>query len=177
MQDPNGGPSSLSQTRRRAARWRSIEITELVITAPAQLTLIPDPPKPKQPTTAEKKAMTKERMEQRLIEVTDDAIAAYNDILGKPHGYLPKVTKIGIETRRANVKRVVDVAKRICTTLYGDSVITPTFWTQYFTECKHDPFKSGRGEYKNGHENWTPDFEYLTRPKIMTDVFEKAVSK
>ena len=113
---------------------------------------------------------------QRLAVVTDDAIAAYNAILARPRGVLPKATAIGIEEKRRWVKRVLPIAKQICQDRYGDTRITPDFWKGYFGACAQDPFKSGRQEPGRGHENWKPDFEYLTRKDVMIEVFDQATS-
>lgn len=174
MTDAPSKGASLSQVRRRAARWTGVEVAEIEAPPPVQLTLVPAAPAP---TPATKRAMTKEAKEQRLIEITDEAIAVYNELLAKPHGRLPKATRTGIEAHRKNVNRSVPVIKRICGELYGDTTIVERFWRQYFTEIKNDPFKSGNGSYSQGHENWTPTFEYLTRPAIVIEMFEKAVSR
>jgi hypothetical protein len=115
--------------------------------------------------------------EQRVNEIASDAIAAYNAILAKPAGLLPMVTEASKPTRIKNVTRSIQLASGICKQLYGDKRITPVFWQQYFTECKNDDFLAGRGPYSQSHSNWTPDFEYLTRPATLTRVFEKAVSR
>lgn len=112
----------------------------------------------------------------RLSAVTTDAIAAYNATLAKPHGLLPAV-QLNNDIRQKNVKRCVDVARQICERQYGAAVITAEFWTAYFVEVNRDDFRSGRKSGGKGHENWTPDFEYLTRPDVMTAVFERAMSE
>lgn len=169
--DPSKG-ATLSQIRRRASRWQAAaEVIVPEYRPPVQLTLVPDVPKP---TTAKKAAMKKEHAEQRVITITDEAVAAYNAILAKPNGLLPRATTAGIGERRKNVQRCIDVVKRICGELYGDTVITATFWDQYFGECTKDRFLSGNGEYVP--EDWRPDFEYLTRPKTVVRTFEKAMA-
>lgn len=168
------------------SRWRreTPPLYELPpITAPVRPVLVLEPePAPKPKRTRKPKAEPapkpeKPDKEQRLAEVTDDAVAAYNAILAKPHGKLPVVTSISIERRRDEVKRSVRAISRICDELYGESIISPKFWEQYFTECKRDDFLSGYGGYSEQHKNWTPDFEYLTREKTVTKVFERAMSR
>lgn len=46
----------------------------------------------------------------------------------------------------------------------------------YFAECAADPFRNGAGPYAPPHENWRPDFEFLTRPAEMLKVFDRASS-
>lgn len=117
------------------------------------------------------------KKEQRLAEITEDAIAAFNQILGKPKGLLPAVhATVGKEKRRKQVGRILKVVRDICSVLYKDPHITKTFWIDYFTECDLDPFKSGRQPSGKGHENWTPSFEYLTREDVVIAAFDKAQS-
>lgn len=116
-------------------------------------------------------------MNARITAITKDAMESYNRILTNPAGVLPKVLQVGMKTRIANVKRVLATASDICKELYGDKRITPQFWDDYFISCSRDDFASGRVPPGDGHENWTPNFEYLTRPKTMLRIFEKAISK
>lgn len=51
------------------------------------------------------------------------------------------------------------------------------FWLAYFEECQRDPFLSGEGPYKNGHENWRPDFDYLIREDVVVRTYERAISR
>lgn len=51
------------------------------------------------------------------------------------------------------------------------------FWNAYWEECADDPFLNGTGPYKNGHENWRPNFDYLIRGDVVTRVFEKAMDR
>lgn len=115
---------------------------------------------------------------ERLTEVTRDAIAAFNAKLGKPNGVLPAVNaSVGIEKRRDQVKRCLRVARQICHQQFGDPHVTPAFWRAYWVEVDRDDFKSGRQEPGRGHENWTPNFEYLTREVVMLDVFDRAAAR
>lgn len=112
----------------------------------------------------------------RLAQVTDEATAAYNAICAKPNGLMAKATIASLDRRRANVKRVLGMAKRICAEEYRADRITAQFWTDYFTAVQADDFKSGRQCGGKGHEGWEPDFEYLTRPDTMVEVYERQVS-
>ena len=115
---------------------------------------------------------------ERVSVVTSDAIAAYNRILAKPEGLLRSVrTTVGIDARREQVRRCLKLASEICQELYGDSRVTPTFWTSYFESVQADDFHSGRGPYTGEHANWRPDFEFLTRKKTMQRIYERAVDE
>lgn len=118
------------------------------------------------------------KSEQRLSEVTGEAVETFNAKLGKPHGLLPAVdAHVGIEKRRAQVRRCLRVARQICQQQFGDTRITAAFWRAYWAEVDRDEFKSGRQEPGRGHENWTPNFEYLTREAVMLDVFDRAKAR
>ena len=110
----------------------------------------------------------------RLAQVTDEATEAYNAICAKPHGLMPKATAPGRQARQQHVKRVVELARAICVEQYGSNTITPQFWTDYLTALQADDFHSGRQAGGKGHENWTPDFEYVTQRKTMLRVYERA---
>lgn len=113
---------------------------------------------------------------ERLTAVTADAVAAYNACLGKPNGLLAAVHLVN-EVRQNQVKRCLGVAREICSRQYGGPVISPQFWADYFAECRRDPFLAGEVKGGKGHENYTPDFELLTRKEKMTAVFDKAMSE
>lgn len=110
------------------------------------------------------------------MEITRDAVAAYNAVLGKPVGLLSAVHLVN-ETRRDQVKRCIGTARQICERLFGSPTITREFWDQYFAECAEDPWKRGEGPYTGEHANWRPDFEYMTKDKVMTAVFDKAMTE
>lgn len=186
--------ASLSEIRSRAARagWSGGPVKPIVLAPiraaqPALPMAMPPTPKPKpKPKPKSKPApeivhrdnsVEGQRAELRLIEVTNDAIASFNAILAKPHGLLARVSTIAIERRRNEVKASVRAVSRICKELYGDTVIPPKFWDQYFTECKRDDFLSGHAGGGNGHEKWMPDFEYLLKEKTIVKTFEKAMSR
>lgn len=125
--------------------------------------------------TAEPASLDQRRSE-RLATVTEDAIGAYNRILGKPNGLLKSVRPgVGKDARREQVRRCLKTAAEICLDQYGDSRITPAFWEAYFATASEDAFSSGRGNYAPPHENWRPDFDYLTKRKTMLKLFERAV--
>ena len=54
---------------------------------------------------------------------------------------------------------------------------TMEFWNAYLEECAGDNFLNGTGPYKNGHENWRPDFDFLLKPDVVTRTFEKAMHR
>jgi len=130
----------------------------------------------KPPTRTQAKLTDQEKAE-RLAQVTRDAMAAYNATLALPKGLLQRATDIGFDTKCDNVRRCLKVAREICERQYGSDHIISQFWIDYFTTCQADPFTSGRQGGGKGHENWLPDFEYLTRKAVMVEVFEKAASE
>jgi hypothetical protein len=110
----------------------------------------------------------KAKQADRLAQVTRDAVEVFNATLSKQAGgFLAAVTFPDSEKRRGQVKRAVKFIRSVCDRLYGSPTITREFWEDYFAECKLDPFRSGQGPYTNGHSNWLPDFEYLTRPEVI----------
>ena len=111
----------------------------------------------------------------RLSQVTIEAIASFNAILGKPAGQLASV-QLANDVRQTQVKRCLKTAREICEKQYGSAKITAQFWQDYFAECDRDPFKRGDGPYSGTHANWRPDFEYLTRNDVMTALFDKAMA-
>lgn len=112
---------------------------------------------------------------ERLRQVTQDAIDAYNAALGKPKGLLPAVHLL-TPARLKQVSRCIPTMRQICQTTYGSATITPQAWADYFAAVADDPFRSGRQRGGRGHENWTPDFDYLTRPDVIAAVFDRAMS-
>jgi uncharacterized protein YdaU (DUF1376 family) len=117
------------------------------------------------------------RRAERLATITEDAIEAYNRILGKPGGKLPSVSKVGRKTRRAEVNRILQDASDICLEQFGDKRVTPEFWQAYFEACDSDPWMRGDGPYTGAHANWKPDFEFLTKPKTLLRVFERSTQE
>jgi len=125
----------------------------------------------------QKRAEKARQVEQRLAQVTDEAVKAYNATLAKPAGLLSAVSlTVGREKRQQQVKRSVTLARQIAKDRYGVDHIPAEFWSDYFAECAADPFRNGTGPYKPPHEGWRPDFEFLTRSDEMLKVFEKASS-
>jgi uncharacterized protein YdaU (DUF1376 family) len=112
----------------------------------------------------------------RLQQVTQEAVAAYNAVLGKPNGLLASVQLV-TPARVKQVKRCVSTARQICQRMYQSPTITAEFWRDYFEAVNADPFRSGRQRGGRGHENWMPDFEYLTRYDVMAAVFDRAMSE
>lgn len=91
----------------------------------------------------------------------DDIVDAYNSTL----------------TRLAKVRSVTPKRKRAIEALWRSSPLAGDVvrFRQYFEECEADPFLSGVGPYRNGHENWRPDFDYLTRPDVVTKTYERVM--
>jgi len=137
---------------------------------PAKLELMNPPPADPAPSKAE-----------RVAQVTDDAIAAFNacpKLTKAKGGNLPNVSAtIGRDSRQANVKRVIDTARAICRERYGSDRITREFWDDYFAEVERDDFHAGRRAGGQGHESWVPDFEFLTRKPTMVKIYDRAVSE
>ena len=119
----------------------------------------------------------KPKKSDRLTAVTEQAIAAFNSTLSVKAGGLLSAVTMCSDKRKAQVKRTVKLAAMACERLYGSPTVTPEFWIQYFEEVGKDDFKSGRGPYVNGHANWRPDFEYLTRPEVVEKVIDDALSR
>jgi len=114
----------------------------------------------------------------RLRQHTLNAITAFNEILGRPNGLLTKVsTTVGLDTHVTEIRRCLKTASEINREVHGDPAVTIEFWREYFGICKDDPFKSGEQGGGKGHENWKPSFEYLTRKRVMLEVFEREVSE
>lgn len=123
---------------------------------------------------AETPACLNSKREQREAEVAREAIRAYNAALAKPIGLLPAVREtVGFDRRRQQVRRVLKLASEICQAEFGGKTITPEFWAAYFGMCADDPFLSGRQGGGPGHENWLPDFDYLTTPKAMLRLYDR----
>lgn len=119
----------------------------------------------------------KPKRSDRLTTVTEQAIDAFNNSLSIKAGGLLSAVTMCTDKRKAQVKRTVKLAAMACERLYGSPTVTPEFWSQYFEEVSKDDFKSGRGPYVNGHANWRPDFEYLTRPEVVEKVIDDALSR
>lgn len=122
----------------------------------------------------EKKAIIRPpSTDARLAEVTREAMAAYNEHAAATLG-LARATEVGIERKQAHVRRCIKVARDACKAIYGSDTITPEFWADYFRVQAADDFIAGRTARSKEHANWRPDFEYLTRPDVITRAFERA---
>lgn len=111
----------------------------------------------------------------RIRQIAEDARAAYNAILAKPHGVLATCAVLN-KPRLKAIEKALPTARELCKTLYDSERITPEFWEQYFGEAAEDEFHSGRLPGGKGHENWKPDFEYLLRENVMAKLFDRAMS-
>jgi len=128
------------------------------------LALTPAPPNPKTNLAA------------RVRQISDEAAAAYNAVLAKPHGELPACAVMN-KPRIKAVEKCLPTARAMCRTLYGNERITPEFWRAYFEEVEKDDWHSGRAKGGPGHENWSPDFEYLLRENVMAKLFDRAMTE
>ena len=114
---------------------------------------------------------------ERLRQVTDEAIEAYNAILAKPKGLLPAVSAVGRHKRQAQVIRCLRTAREICTEQFGSPAVVPEFWAAYFAACAADEFHSGRRSGGKDHPNWKPGFEYLTREATVLEIYDREASE
>ena len=114
-------------------------------------------------------------IDARLSQVTDEAIEAYNRLLAEPLA-LPKALPVGIERKRGWIRRSLRTIREVCRVAYGTERIEPRFWADYFATQADDDFIAGRSPRGKGHENWRPDFEYLTRPDVIAKAFERAAA-
>lgn len=171
-------PDDTQADAKRRGRQRILTFTAGVAVMPVAMALPPPTPcvpvPMPEPASPAKKPL-EEREALRLAQITDEAIEAYNRILAKPHGLLPKATQAGILSHRANVKRCIATVRGICKDQFGNERIIPEFWQRYFTQARKDDFYSGHATGSRGHENYIPDFELLTRPKTMLRIYERAV--
>lgn len=109
--------------------------------------------------------------------MTAEAIETFNlaPFTKQQGGVLPNVSPgVGLDKRRQQVGRCVKTAREICRELFGQPVVTRKFWEAYWVEVARDDFLAGRQAGGPGHENWKPDFEYLTRPGTMLKVYERS---
>jgi hypothetical protein len=119
-------------------------------------------------------------LQTRLATVAAEAIATFNaSPLVKAHGgVLASVSaKVGKEKRKGQVRRCLRTARQICDEAYGSPMVTARFWADYWAEVAADPFHSGRQGGGKGHENWVPDFEFLTKEVTMLRVYDRTVSE
>lgn len=140
--------------------------------------LFPSPAAPE--THGDELDAKRQRQAQRLAEVTDAALVTFNaSKLVKPNGgALATVSeKVGRENRQRQVQRCIAVARQICAEDYQADHITDEFWRDYWAVAHADDFHAGRQRGGRGHENWTPDFEFLTRPATMLKLYDRAASE
>lgn len=131
---------------------------------PTPLVLDGTPQKPKAVAKAE-----------RLKQVTDDAISTFNasPLCKRNGGNLSSVNPtVGRAKREKQVARCIRTAQDISNSTTGSTVLTPDFWTGYWAAVDGDDFRAGRTAPGDGHKNWKPDFEYLTREDVMLKVFD-----
>lgn len=120
----------------------------------------------------------KQVRERRLAEVTHDAVDAYNEapFTKAKGGACPNVTLVN-EVRQKEVNRCLKVASQICQRMYGSPKVIREFWADYWATVNEDEHASGRLGGGRDHQTWVPDFEYLTNPKVMTKLFDRAMSQ
>lgn len=133
--------------------------------APLELTTDPPPP-----------ADLPKRRTDRIRQIAEDAQAAYNSTLAKPHGLLVACTVLN-KPRLKAVEKALPTARQICRQLYGSERVTPDFWRALFETAADDDFHSGRKGGGPGHENWQPDFEYLLREAVIAKLFDRAMTE
>ncbi len=92
-----------------------------------------------------------------------EIVALHNGTMDK----LPKVKMLGNDRRK--LIRLAWQASKAWQRI--------VFWKAYFEECAEDDFLNGTGPYRGEHANWTPTFDYLMRPKVVTRVYEKAMHR
>jgi len=117
--------------------------------------------------------------EVRLAEVTRDAVETYNEapFTKRKGGACPNVVLVEGDMPRKSVRRCIKTAAAICQRVFGSPRITREFWIRYWETVEADDFHAGRAVPGKDHRNWTPDFEFLTRPDVMSDLFDRAMSE
>lgn len=121
---------------------------------------------------------TSTRQHAELAEATTAAIEAFNAsrLTKRNGGLLAAVSGVGLEKRRAQIRRCLKVAKEIAELTMGRPVADAEFWTAYWQTVEDDPFHSGRQGGGAGHANWLPDFEFLTRPAVMQRLYDRVAA-
>ena len=122
------------------------------------------------------KADLKTRKTDRIRQIAEEAQAAYNAILAKPHGLLPACTVLN-KPRLKAVEKALPTVRQLCLRLFGNERVTPRFWQLYFETAEADDFHAGRQPGGPGHENWQPDFEYLLRETVIAKLADRALSE
>lgn len=116
------------------------------------------------------------RKAQRLSQVTTEAIDAFNasQLVKANGGRLASVsTTVGRERRQKQVERCLRTARAISLESYGSQHVPAQFWVDYWAAVHEDDFHAGRSRGGPGHENWVPDFEFLTREATMLKVYDR----
>lgn len=114
-------------------------------------------------------------LDSRLSEVTKEAVETWNasDLVA---GGLPSIRiGVGFDKRKSQVRRMLQTAREICLTETGTQTITRQFWVMLWSLYAQDEFYAGRGQSSRGHDNWKPDFEFLTRPATVLKLYDKTV--
>lgn len=135
---------------------------------------------PSPPPPDDRPADLTSRQAERLAQVTDEAITAFNasPLVKANGGMLASVsTTVGREKRQAQVRRCLRTARAICAERYGGPTVVPEFWADVFAEYARDDFHAGRQRGGKGHENWLPDFEFLTREDVLLRLYDRAASE
>lgn len=120
------------------------------------------------------------RQSERLSQITKDAIETFNAsaLVKRNGGVLAAVSEtVGREKRQIQVRRFIRTARAICVERYGGPAISRDFLVDFWAECHRDDFLAGRKSGGKGHENWLPDFEFLTREDTMLKVYDRAASE
>lgn len=118
----------------------------------------------------------KTRKTDRIRQIAEQAQAAYNATLAKPHGLLPACTVLN-KPRIKAVEKALPTVRQLCQRLFGNERVTPQFWALYFETAADDDFHAGRQPGGPGHENWQPDFEYLLREAVIAKLADRALSE
>jgi hypothetical protein len=130
--------------------------------------------------SAGKKPRTTSSLAERLRIVTREAVETFNasTLTKRQGGALANVSpSVGREKRQTQIQRCIRTARAICAESYGGPTVTREFWVDYWAEIAKDDFLAGRRAGGPGHENWLPDFEYLTREATMLKVYDRAASQ
>lgn len=117
----------------------------------------------------------KTRKADRIRQIAEEAQAAFNATLAKPHGLLTRCTVLN-KPRIKAVEKALPTVRSLCQQLFGSERVPAEFWELYFETAADDPFHSGRQGGGPGHENWLPDFEFLLRETTIAKLADRALS-
>lgn len=115
------------------------------------------------------------RKADRIRQIAEEAQAAFNATLAKPHGLLTRCTVLN-KPRIKAVEKALPTVRSLCQQLFGSERVPAEFWGLYFETAADDPFHSGRQGGGLGHENWLPDFEFLLREATIAKLADRALS-